>query len=386
MEKAENRNDLKCVYPFLYFAKFMAAFLVSWGHFVTSGTFSTDLHDAGIMELAAPLLPKEQHVLWYPDMMLILKLGVPVASVGVVVFFLISGFLTPGLQRKYNGQEIPRLLLSRIARFFPGTLVCTALIGLVMFVGQGVSFPLSSYLITGLLAQTWIHSVPPITYITWYLVALMFFYLIATVVPSFSLKNITLVYAALYVLVGFSGAFEETPMAKWFDEICYVAKFCGIPLLGVAAYELKDKAWSDRLICFGWFFFLNLGVLRFEAVLHGTEHAYTIVWLYVCAFLVILLAWMIDRAGNWRGEIVSICKKIDELLLPFYLLHFSFGYNTIYLLRKGNISVYICLLAAYVVSFAAAWLPSRLTRLLVRMIACLPRLGGLGKIGNEKRK
>lgn len=86
MEKAENRNDLKCVYPFLYFAKFMAAFLVSWGHFVTSGTFSTDLHDAGIMELAAPLLPKEQHVLWYPDMMLILKLGVPVASVGVVVF------------------------------------------------------------------------------------------------------------------------------------------------------------------------------------------------------------------------------------------------------------------------------------------------------------
>lgn len=169
------------------------------------------------------------------------------------------------------------------------------------------------------------------------------FYLIATVVPSFSLKNITLVYAALYVLVGFSGAFEETPMAKWFDEICYVAKFCGIPLLGVAAYELKDKAWSDRLICFGWFFFLNLGVLRFEAVLHGTEHAYTIVWLYVCAFLVILLAWMIDRAGNWRGEIVSICKKIDELLLPFYLLHFSFGYNTIYLLRKGNISVYICL-------------------------------------------
>ena len=107
-------------------------------------------------------------------------------------------------------------------------------------------------------------------------------------------------------------------MAKWFDEICYMAKFCGIPLLGVAAYELKDKAWSDRLICFGWFFFLNLGVLRFEAVLHGTEHAYTIVWLYVCAFLVILLAWMIDRAGNWRGEIVSICKKIDELLLPFF--------------------------------------------------------------------
>lgn len=79
-------------------------------------------------------------------------------------------------------------------------------------------------------------------------------------------------------------------------------------------------------------------------------------------------------------------KKIDELLLPFYLLHFSFGYNTFFLLRKAKYSVYICLFAAYAVSLAAAWLASRLTRLLLRVIACLPRLDGLGKIGKEKRK
>lgn len=78
--------------------------------------------------------------------------------------------------------------------------------------------------------------------------------------------------------------------------------------------------------------------------------------------------------------------KIDELLLPFYLLHFSFGYNTIFLLRKANISVYVCLLAAYAASLAAAWLASKLTRLLLRAIACLPRLDGIGDIEKKKRK
>lgn len=385
MERVESGNYPKQVYLFVYFAKFIAAFLVSWGHFVTSGTFATELHDAGITGLAVPLLPKEEHVLWYPDMTLILKLGVPLASVGVVLFFLASGFLTPELQKKYNGQEIPHLLLSRMAKIYPCTMVCTVLIGLVLFVGQGVSFPMSRYLNTALVAQTWTHSAP-ITSIVWYLMVLMFFYLNATVVPRFSIKNLTIVYAGLYVLVGFSGMFAETSMRNWFNEICYVAKFCGIPLLGVAAFILKDKAWSDRLICFGWFFFLNLGLLRFEAALHGTEHAYTIVWLYVCAFLVVLLAWIIDRAGNRAEGIISICKIIDELLLPFYLLHFSFGYNTIFLLRKANLSVYICLPAAYAVSFAAAWLASRITRLLLRLIDCLLKPNGLGAVGKKEWK
>lgn len=301
MEKNESGNQPKQVYLFVYFAKFIAGFLVSWGHFVTSGTVSTDLHDAGITGLSVPLFPKEEHFLWYPDMTLILKLGVPLASVGVVIFFLASGFLTPELQKKYNGQEIPHLLVSRMAKIYPSMLVCTVFIGLILFVGQGVSFPISTYLNTALLAQTWTLSAP-ITNIIWYLLVLMFFYLIATIVPRFTIKNLTLVYAWLYALVGFSGMFKETTMANQFNEICYVAKFCGIPLLGVAAYCLKDKAWSDRLVCFGWFFFLNLWLLRFEEALHGTEHAYTTVWLYVCAFLVILLAWLIDRAVNWGGK------------------------------------------------------------------------------------
>lgn len=78
--------------------------------------------------------------------------------------------------------------------------------------------------------------------------------------------------------------------------------------------------------------------------------------------------------------------KNDELLLPFYLLHFSFGYNTIFLLRKANISVYVCLLAAYAVSFAAAWLASRITRLLLRLIDCLLKPNGLGAVGKKEWK
>ena len=126
------------------------------------------------------------------------------AWIGVTIFFLVSGFLVPKMQEKYNEDDkSPYLLQSRLAKLFPHMLVNSIIIGLVCYFSQHVTFPLTTYISSITLSQNWT-GIPMINGIMWYILVLVLYYFIATLVPRFTLKNLTFVYLGLYLFIGIS--------------------------------------------------------------------------------------------------------------------------------------------------------------------------------------
>ena len=353
---------------------------VSWGHLVTGAALSTTiLLDAGLDSSLSPLLPPEQYPLWKPDMWLITHHGIPMAWIGTTIFFLASGFLIPRMQEKYNADcESPYLLQSRLTKLFPHMLVCTIMIGLVCYLSQHVTFPLATYLSSITLSQNWT-GIPAINGTMWYILVLVLFYLIATLIPRFTLTNLTFVYLGLYLLIGIPTLFRDQPFFGFLSRITYSAKFCGLLLLGTGAYLLRGKSWYKKAFDFFWFYTLTIKLFIFESYLYGTETSFTNPKNYYAAFCIIALIYLLTKKFSME-KALPLLKKIDEIQLPFYLLHFCCGYTAIYWLSQYHVNSYICLLSAYLVSICAAKAAAIAAKPVDRAVRhALSALGALGR-------
>lgn len=374
---AENNSQQQ--YTYIYLLRIVGALLVSWGHLVTGAALSsTVLSDAGIDSSLSPLLSPEEYFLWKPDMWLIIHHGIPMAWIGVTIFFLVSGFLVPRMQEKYNKDgESLYLLQSRLAKLFPHMLVNSIIIGLVCYFSQHVTFPLASYISSITLSSNWT-GIPTINGIMWYILVLVLYYFIATLVPQFTLKNLTFVYLGLYLFIGVSSLFQDQPFFDFLCRIIYSAKFCGLLLLGTGAFLLRKKSWGGKTVGFFWFYTLTIKLFVFESCLYGTETSFTNPKNYYVSFFIIALVYLLTKIFD-VDKALSLLKKIDEILLPFYLLHFCCGYTVIYWLSRYNINSYFCLLAAYIVSICMAKIAAIAVKPIAKVVKCAHKLDNLGR-------
>ena len=88
----------------LYFTciKVFAMLLVMYSHFISVGTYSLEVPGviSGIMD--EPLMPGTTQMLWKIESWAYRVFHIEFAVVGVVLFFLVSGYFIPALQEKYN--------------------------------------------------------------------------------------------------------------------------------------------------------------------------------------------------------------------------------------------------------------------------------------------
>lgn len=249
---------------------------------------------------------------------------------------------------------MPLLLFKRMERMYPVTFVCVAMAGLIGWISQGIIFPLRSYVETGLVSMTFTGTERTLG-VSWYLMVLMFVYLICTLVPRISLTNLTYVYGFLYALVVLPAALADYPQWQIFGNLEYVAKFCGIPLMGTAAALLeKETSLFRKVVDMAWFFILTLGLLRLDSLLYGTVHSYTNIWTYVAALIIIAISILAAHFIKNGSVIKKWLRRIDKYLFHFYLLHLGAGFTTIYWMRMNGIGVNACVVAAYVISVIAA--------------------------------
>lgn len=82
--------------------KAVALLLVSWAHYVSVGTWAVEV--PGILNgtLETPLLPAKEHSLYRLESFFFNRFGIQFGVIGVVLFFLVSGYLAPRMQFKYN--------------------------------------------------------------------------------------------------------------------------------------------------------------------------------------------------------------------------------------------------------------------------------------------
>ena len=359
----------KTEYIWIYIVKIIAALLVSWGHLIGTSTWQNESVWGVITQIeGTSLLPSDTHVLWKVEAFFYGLLHVEAAVIGVVLFFLMSGFFLPRLQEKHNvPSQMPRLLISRMKRIYPVTIVCTIVVGLIAYLLQGIKFRAIDYISTALVIPT-ITRAQATMGVLWYLMVLMFVYLLLSIIPHITLSNLTGIYALLYVMVLIPKMLGEVPEGWIFTNIEYVAKFCGIPLLGAAMYFIRQrKSYFERLIAFLWFFGATFLLLKLDSMLYGTEHTYTNIWTYICSFGIIVLAIMADKAIAQRANVISLLRNIEKYLFHFYLVHVGVGLTTIFYLRHFNINSYICVLAAYIVSAVVTVVTYHFSRSLVVM-------------------
>jgi peptidoglycan/LPS O-acetylase OafA/YrhL len=206
----------------------IAALLVLWLHVANS-------YRALSPETAA-------HTRWLNDYVSAIDIG----RIGVVVFFLISGFVIPFSIRRESCAPVAGFAIRRAFRIFPAYWLSVPLAALVFYWGVGRPFPLGDFLVNLTLLQD-VFGVPSAEGVYWtLLVELVFYGLCIALLLSRALFSARRVAALAIVL---AAAHVGTMFLRWI----------GHPLLGVGAA----------------FWFLNLSVMLCGALfrLQATDAA-----------------------------------------------------------------------------------------------------------------
>ena len=335
-------------------------FLVSWIHFVNTGTYVQEVPGVINGILPQPLFPKSLHNLTAPEVFLWQNFNIEFPTLGVILFFLISGYFLPSLQEKSLKKNTP-LLVSRMTTFYPTMFLCVAAVGVLVWLTQGITYSLLDYFATATATQLFL-PVPDLTIgPLWYMVALFFPYLICTIVPRLSLSNLPAIYLclALLVVLPACGIDVYLPFYGYLRKIAHVARYATIPLLGSAmalCHRYQEKI--PKLYCvpiFGFFFGMTMTILNLAQELYGDVGTYSEANNFFAAFLIISIMWALDKlAGKSIERISPLLVWVKRISFAFYIIHLPFGFLTIYYLRNNGISIGLSLLAAYVVSILVA--------------------------------
>lgn len=342
--------------------KAVALLLVSWAHYVSVGTWAVEV--PGILNgtLETPLLPAKEHSLYRLESFFFNRFGIQFGVIGVVLFFLVSGYLAPRMQIKYNriclwgGDDC--LLFSRMRRIYPTLFVCVFLNAILVASTQRIVYSWGDYLSTATVTVSITKSESTMG-VLWYLMVLFFVYVLLTLVPRITLENLTMVYIFLFILVFLPKAVGDFEYAWLIANLQFVAKYSGIILLGAAGFLSKDCKWIRRGICLTWFFVLSFGLLVFARYLYGDESTYSLLNTYIAVFVIIVTLKALDSfAGKVVDRFQRLISFINRISLPFYLLHVHFGIITIYYFRKSGAGVVLSVFAAYTVSVIISLLVS----------------------------
>ena len=124
--------------------RLLAVLLVMFSHFVLTGTFAKQIpliiNDSN--NNALPLFKSDSWNLWVFDSKLIDIFHTQAGIIGVLIFFLITGYLITDMQNRYNRRGF---IVNRIFRIFPALIFCVCLIGYFVDFTQGIKFSPSSY-------------------------------------------------------------------------------------------------------------------------------------------------------------------------------------------------------------------------------------------------
>ena len=342
--------------------KLFATLLVTYGHFISVGTYSTEVPGVIFGSMSEPLIPATSQILWKIESIMYQAFHIEFAVVGVVLFFLASGYFIPKMQEKYNSsyltswKNFPSLLFSRLMRLYPTLIICVLLNGLLAYFAQGIRYNAEDYVGTALLLLR-ILPVTATMEVVWYLLVLVFAYFIATVVPRLTVVNLTAVYSFLLFSVLMPYMLGDTPITWMAQNLGYLARYTGIILLGTyAALSKKFTSELYRAVGFAWYFCLTILLQKVDEALSLLSTTYAEINTYLLAFLIIaVFFFMFKVLGKYVGEkAIQWLNYAEKVSFAFYLVHVHFGLIMMYFLKKFGVNAYLNLACAYLLSTVVA--------------------------------
>lgn len=246
--------------------RLLAMLLVMWGHIIGTGGKAFEI--PGVIEGAMdrPILASIEGRINILEQILYSRLHIQVAVLGVVMFFMATGYLIVPMMRRYTRKEF---LVNRVFRIYPTLIASTILWGGVVFLSQRSVFQLKQYL--AIFTQTWqLFIIGPFMGVLWTLIIEILFYIIAAIAGRIEKGTVLLLYTVLIL----AGIFYYEFRMPWTYYFFYDLRYCGFILLGASIYlaEHDENADTAIKICLtGLPFLLNLIIFQVNRALLGDE-------------------------------------------------------------------------------------------------------------------
>lgn len=321
------------------FLKIVGIILITFGHWIGTGTYATEIDGIISKALETPLLPDSLQNLWKLENFLYETFLTNPASLGTTLMFMASGYLTAFSRKKYTTKA---WILSKIFRVFPVLAVACIFDGLLVYTLQGIRFPLKSYFVSITLTFELIPA-QAITGVLGFLQVIVLFYLIAAFLHEFNWENIycwsSFILLAQIIAWKFPNAYTNL-LAYDMRYMCF--------LLTGAAFFLLDSEFSKRnvlhmiaavLLCFS-IFKVDRYLLRDETLYHTTGN------IFLAAAFFITVMFSVHFRPHLFDYFSDLFRKITAIAMPFYLVHVPVGLLSIYYARRSDWNVYVSLIFA----------------------------------------
>ena len=325
--------------------RFIAVFLVMFAHFVSVGTFATKIPTV-INDLnsgSLPLFKQDDWSLWIFDSKLIELFNTQAGIVGVLIFFLITGYLITTMQDRYSRNQF---IINRIFRIFPALIFCTLLVGCFLFFTQNIKLHFLNYISSITLTYSFL-AVEPLMGVLWTLIVEVLFYIIAFLIGRFNKSNLLFLQTALLMVV-----YQSTVVNNdYLNLIATNSKYILFILIGVAIKIVEsEKKYFCKLTVLAssiFFAYLSFRIYKFG---HGDETTYRNIGSHLLALAIFLLFYTTQK---WTlvmfRKIPTLFYKIVDLTYPLYLLHVAIGLGSVFFIRNYFDNQYVILAIAIMI-------------------------------------
>ncbi len=319
--------------------------LVMFGHFVMVGGGATRIDLIIADGVPLPLIDASKWRLWLFEMYLVQIFKTQSAVLGVTLFFIITGYLMPMMLERYSRLGF---LVNRIARIFPVLVVGTVVIGVFLWLAQGLRFSVASYLASWTLMYS-VVEVAPITGVLWTLVVEVLFYFGAFLLGRFTVHRLLLAQAILLGLIllyiQFPGNLYAMLGAMW-------AKYMLMILIGSAIFLAeREQSWARKIaLVMSSLVIAHIG-FRLSGIAKPDPSTYGNLGTPLLA-AGLFIAFQAVAAGKWLDRIPVVLTRLSDLVYPIYIVHASVGLATMAVIRSSN--PYLMLLAAVAVTLVVS--------------------------------
>jgi peptidoglycan/LPS O-acetylase OafA/YrhL len=301
----------------------------------------------------------------------ILSLGfdfpvIDLGSLGVALFFLISGFVVPISLRKLKPGKF---LLIRVIRIFPVYILSMLLLALLwwMFayfgIGGGRTDVTASMLIAQLLLVSDLFGWPPLDLVSWTLQIELKFYLVAALLYAVIAKRGlwgVLLFALAVVVAALVLRLEAvTPllMARVHPNAPFVIKQQLVQLAFVAYIFAGYVLWlfwtrkvsrREALLAVTGLWGLS-NVAMFVCDVRGQQ-------LFVVSFSQLMaLAIFVIAMTRWASRRNLVLDGLATISYPLYMVHLTVGWSALALLERTGLPSLVSLITALLVVVFVAW-------------------------------
>jgi len=325
--------------PFIHLLRAFAPLPVVWAHI-------------------AMMVEWQFHTTWLPLTVFYRMIGNPLhleqagGHLGVIVFFLISGYIISFVAER---EDRVSFALKRVFRLFPALTVTIAALFVFNSIGSIArpNIPATDYLLSLFLLDQFFWPGSTVLSVTWTLFPEIVFYaLVCIFMPLIKKRPVAstvALAAASYLVIAATGAFGTAPDHA--SHLAYLPMF----IIGRVFFLLQTGKISREaafvFVCSQ--FLLLYGI--FDALWPGQMWADSQkAWTYPLATIIFFSCMLWNPAVTWRP-----IRFLGDISYSLYLVHIPVGYFVADKVYSPSTGFTITFIAAIVASIGAAWLSYR---------------------------